>query len=402
MRYGIKGFQPQRLQQLRMSFAMTQEELAKALQCSKGNISKWEQGKSSPESESFKKICSIFEVSETWLLEAPVASGLTQPSFFRAQNATPKVSREIAKVRLDWAEEISYKLQESLDFPKINLPVFSGDFKSLADHEIEDMASKCRDLWQLGQSPIDNIINIMESNGVVITKGWLGFSKMDGVSRWSQVDHRPYVFLCRDKSNGFRTRFDSAHEMGHIVLHKHVSDVDYKKYYHLLESQAHRFASALLLPAASFSRDIKWPSLEGFLALKGKWKVSAAAMIHRCQDLELISREAASKLWKARSARGWVQREPNDDILSVEDPKLLNRSINMLIANNILNKNMLRNMIGIPTNIIEDLCSLPENYFTDGHEDKVIELRLKSKIPRNYDVSSHSRKENNVLLFKKK
>lgn len=402
MKYGIREFQSQRLQQLRMSFAMTQEELAKALQCSKGNISKWEQGKSSPESESFRKICSIFEVPETWLLEAPVASSLIQPSFFRAQNITPKVSRDIARVRLDWVEEISYKLQESLDFPEINLPDFSGDFKSLEDYEIEDMASKCRNLWKLGQSPVSDMINVMESNGVVIAKGWLGFSKMDGVSRWSQFDHRPYVFLRRDKANGFRTRFDSAHEMGHIVLHKYVTDVDYKKHYHLLESQAHRFASALLLPAASFSRDIKWPTLESFLALKGKWKVSVAAMIHRCQDLEIISREAASKLWKARSARGWVKREPNDDFLSLEEPKLLSRSINMLIENNVLSKSMLRDIIGIPTKIIEDLCNLPENYFNEDRKDKVIELHLKSKTPRNQNLNSYSGNKNNVLLFTKK
>ena len=108
----------------------------------------------------------------------------------------------------------------------------------------------------------------MESNGIVVTRGSLGFAKMDGVSRWSQVDARPYIFLCMDKANGFRTRFDSAHELAHIVLHKAVTDADYQKHYHLLEKQAHRFANAILLPAASFAREVRYPTLDTFLALK--------------------------------------------------------------------------------------------------------------------------------------
>jgi len=112
----------------------------------------------------------------------------------------------------------------------------------------------------LGQSPVDNLVNTMESNGIVVTRGSLGFAKMDGVSRWSQVDARPYIFLCMDKANGFRTRFDSAHELVHIVLHKAVTDADY----HLLEERAHRFASAVLLPAASFARDVRYPTLDTF------------------------------------------------------------------------------------------------------------------------------------------
>lgn len=144
MRSGILGFQSLRLRQLRASATMTQAELADLIQCAKGNIAKWEQGKSSPEISSFQKICKAFGVSESWLLEAPVASCETQPSFFRAQNQTPKISREVARIRLNWAEEISYKSQESLEFPVLNVPEHRGDFKTLTDYEIEDFATECR------------------------------------------------------------------------------------------------------------------------------------------------------------------------------------------------------------------------------------------------------------------
>lgn len=379
MRSGIQGFQSQRLQQLRTSAALTQTELAERIQCAKGNISKWEQGKSIPEIGSFQKICDFFKISESWLLEAPVYSPKSQPSFFRSQNQTPKVSREIAKIRLDWAEEISYKLQESLEFPTLNLPEFQGDFRTLADSEIEELATDCRNRWKLGQLPIDNLVNSMESNGVVVTRGSLGYNKMDGVSRWSKIDSRPYVFLCMDKANGFRSRFDAGHELGHIVMHKMVSDSEYIKNYHLLENQAHRFASALLLPADSFARDVRYPTLENFLLLKPKWKASVAAMVRRCQDLEIISEQTALRLWKARSARGWTKREPLDESLASEEPKLLGRSIRMLVENKILDTVTLRRILGAPTKVLEELCTLPEGYFEEGGAGNVVELRLRAR-----------------------
>jgi len=36
-------------------------------------------------------------------------------------------------------------------------------------------------------------------------------------------------------------------------------------------------------------------------------------MIRRCQDLEIIGEDTALRLWKARSARGLVQRESLDE-----------------------------------------------------------------------------------------
>lgn len=387
MRYGTLGFQPQKLLQLRTNLALTQTELAERLSCSKGNISKWEQGKSCPENESFRKICKFFNVSETWLLEPIMSAEDDNPSFFRAQNRTPKISRQIADIRLNWTEEVSYKLQESLDFPEINLPTYDNDFKSITDGEIENLALECRRLWGLSNSPINNLLISMESNGLVVTRGNLGFSKMDGVSRWSLLDNRPYVFLCKDKANGFRARFDAAHELGHVILHKGVTEPDYKKYYHLLEAQANRFASAILLPASSFVRDVRWPTLENLLVLKSKWKVSVAAIIHRCQDLGVISDTVAQRLWKARSARGWVHCEPNDDSMVIEEAKLLNRSVRMLVENKILNKDAIKNIIGLPVDTIEEICGLPKKYFSNEENVNIIDLRLRAKSTKNNPFS---------------
>lgn len=389
MKFDTEGFQPQRLLQLRTNAMLTQTQLAELIPCSKSNISKWEKGGSIPEASNLNRLSEIFSVQVSWFFESPIFSSTSQPSFFRAQNRTPKAARDIARIRLDWAEEISYKLQESLEFPNINLPSVSGNVTTLEDYDIEQLALECRKLWNLGLYTIPDLINSMESNGVIVTQGELNFLKMDGVSRWSEVDGHPYVFLCLDKANGFRSRFDAAHELGHIIMHRHLSESEYQQHYHLLEQQAHRFASAFLLPAPSFTRDIRYPTLENFLALKSKWKVSVAAMIHRTIDLELINEQTALRLWKARSARGWVKKEPLDDELIIEKPKLLQRSIFMLVENKILDKESIKNILGVPEAVTEELCNLPTGYFQTEHRNNVIDIRLRPK-STNYNKPKNS------------
>ena len=53
----------EKLQELRKSRSMTQEELAKALFVSRAAISKWEQGRGYPSLDSLKEISRFFSVS---------------------------------------------------------------------------------------------------------------------------------------------------------------------------------------------------------------------------------------------------------------------------------------------------------------------------------------------------
>ena len=398
MRTGILGFQSERLKQLRSSFGMTQTKLAELISCSASNVSKWEKGDSFPEPTSFRKICELFEVSEKWLMEAPLKSEDTSPSFFRSQVSTCKASWDAADSRLEWLEEISYKLQESLEFPKVNLPCYKGgDVRLIQDSEIESLAEECRSLWGLGIGPISDIVHVMESFGVVVARAEIGYLKMDGVSKWSGLDGRPYVLLIADKAGAIRNRFDAAHELGHLILHKYVTAEQYKSNYHLLETQAHRFASAFLMPAESFSHEIKWPTLDGFLSLKSRWKVSIAAMIKRSQDLEITSPEVTLRLWKGRSARGWVKKEPQDDDFKFEQPKLLKRSVMMLVEQGILSRDVLKDVLGVPIKSLEELCCLPGGYFLSDHQSRVVDIRLRSNsssVP-----SSHGRTESSILNF---
>lgn len=400
MRTGILGFQSERLKQLRSASGLTQEGLAELIGCSAGNISKWETGSSYPTAPSFRKICEHFGVSESWLLERPIKSGPVRPSFFRSQVTTPRVSWDVADARLDWLEEISYKLQESLEFPKIKIPSYSGsNAREISDEDIENLADECREMWRLGNGPIQDVIQLLENFGAVTARCTLGFLKMDGVSRWSEVDDRPYIIIATDKASPIRNRFDAAHELGHVVLHRGVSLSQAKTDYQLLESQAHRFASAFLMPSESFPLEVRWPTLDGFLAMKKRWKVSIASMIKRCHDLNIVDDEAVVRLWKGRSARGWVKREPMDDAFSFEQPKLLSRSVKMIVENEILRKSQLKEVLGVPSDKLEELCSLDKGYFSSNEEQKIIDIKIRA----NFSRGAQPRQSNGTVVeFSKK
>jgi hypothetical protein len=113
--------------------------------------------------------------------------------------------------------------------------------------------------------------------------------------------------------------------------------------------------------------------------------------------LEITSPEVTLRLWKGRSARGWVKKEPQDDDFKFEQPKLLMRSVMMLVEQGVLSKDILKDVLGIPLKNLEELCCLPAGYFSAGHESRVVDIRLRSN-PHSKS-SSHERQESSVLNF---
>jgi Zn-dependent peptidase ImmA (M78 family) len=97
----------------------------------------------------------------------------------------------------------------------------------------------------------------------------------------------------------------------------------------LIEHQADVFAAAFLMPATSFSNDFT-PSLDGLRDLKRKWYVSIGAMVKRGRQLNLINDVQERNLWRQIGRRKWRTREPLDDILPVEEPEFIRRSVSLL------------------------------------------------------------------------
>lgn len=379
MRQGVSGFQAGRLTQAREGRGLTQAALSILIERSSTAISRWESGEQLPELEALESLERHLKIPASWFLK-PIPEYGFKPLFFRSRAATTKLARSIAKTRLEFTQEISISLQNWVEWPNVDVPSLDAkDYLTISNEDIETLALQLRKHWKLGLGPISDITLLLENAGVVIAREEIGYLNMDGVSKWFDIDNRPYIFLAADKANSVRQRFDTAHELAHLVLHRHLTDVEFNSRYKEIEHQADVFAGAFLLPAESFSSELVSPSLDTFIALKPRWKTSIGAMLYRTKQLGMISEDYALRLWKNYSARGWRRGEPNDDRINFEEVRLMPRAINLLLKEGGFNNERLISEIGLFSTDIERLCGLMPGSLSET-KNNVVQMKLRNTL----------------------
>lgn len=147
----------------------------------------------------------------------------------------------------------------------------------------ESAARLLRQHWGLGDRPIGNILKLLESKGVRVLSLSENTRNVDAYSFWR--GDRAYIFLNQEKT-AERSIFDSAHELGHLVLHHHAGARNDKG----AEYQADQFASAFLMPEHDVKNELSDVVSPGqIIRAKKRWKVSAMALAYRLHSLKLLS-----------------------------------------------------------------------------------------------------------------
>ncbi|WP_455554072.1 XRE family transcriptional regulator [Comamonas kerstersii] len=372
MTKGINDLQPARLEQALVARGLTKGQLASLVGVASSTVTKWCQGNQFPEAQTFDRLASILNVEAEWLTRPTLPT--VSPPLFRSNALALKTARAKLFARTNWAQDLAALFAEHVDYPALNLP--KRDFQApedITDEDIEAAAEECRQRWQLGRTPIQDLVLAAESAGILVVREETDIATIEGLSSWSTVLGLPIVLLSADKANGFRSRFDLAHEIGHLVLHKHIPPSPDRERYNLMEKQAHHFAGALLLPAETFADDVRVPvNLDNLLILKQRWGVSAAAMLMRLHKIGLITDEEKDALFKRRSARWGAKAEPFDDKWEPEKPRLLRRTVELLISAGVLTTESVVRYIGLSARDVEQLCGLREGYFSSPPQ--VVEL----------------------------
>jgi Zn-dependent peptidase ImmA (M78 family)/DNA-binding XRE family transcriptional regulator len=378
MKVGTPGFVGKRLREAREAYGFTASAMTEWLGVTRQAISQYENGSSSPSPEVLDIICSKFPLKRQFFFREPL-NGDDCPIMYRSMTAATKFARSKAEQKFAWFKEVAIYLRRFVVFPTVNLPNIDApaDPRELSDDQIEDAAQLARRHWNLQDGPISNVSWLLENNGILIANHDLNARTLDAFSQWSTVLDAPCVVLGVDKHSAARSRFDAAHELAHLLLHRTASKtvLNRKDVYSLVESQAHKFAAAFLLPAAQFATELRRPTLDAMRELKLRWKVSIGAMIMRAGDLELISEDATARLFINRTQRGWRTTEPHDDILEPERPRLFQRSFEAIFSNKVLTPDCVENDLGFTSKVIESLCGLPEGFF-DGEDNKEDEPQL--------------------------
>lgn len=393
-RGGIQGFQEERLSQVLAVRRLTQVQLASMVGVSPATISKWRAGTQVPEREALDRLAGVVNVTPEWFTRPP--TGKVSLPLFRSNASAHVAARAMLEARLEWAQDIAVALMEFVDYPELNLPIRSfSNPEQITLEDIERAASECRDMWRLGRVAAQDLALAVEGAGVILVREETGIAQIEGLSAWSEVLGRPLILLSSDKDNGYRSRFDLAHELGHLVLHRHIQRTTDRDRHKLMEKQAHHFAGAFLLPAETFASDVRMPvTLDDLLLLKRRWGVSVAAITMRLYALGLLDEEGKLALFKRRSARWGGKSEPGDGDRKPEQPRLLRRTIDLLVDENVMPLDAIPRHIGLSAFDIEMLAGLPEGYF-QGKSNVVQFARLRTV---QANVEERAGQDNTVVL----
>jgi Zn-dependent peptidase ImmA (M78 family)/transcriptional regulator with XRE-family HTH domain len=168
-----------------------------------------------------------------------------------------------------------------------------------------DLASTLlRQSWTLGEKPIGNLVGLLETHGVRVFSLSENTASVNAFSFWR--DDKPFIFL-----NNFKTAessiFDAAHELGHLILHKHGNPRGERS----IEREADRFASSFLMPENDVRARIpKRVTIDIVLRAKKRWRVSAMAMARRLENLSIVSEWQYKSICIELTKRGYRKSEP--------------------------------------------------------------------------------------------
>ncbi len=401
MKRGTPGFVGARLKEAREARGLTATALSDILGVTKQAVSQYENEQQTPRPEILRTIEQRLNLPPAFFYSPVEEEPEEDKIFFRSLASATKPARTRMRRRYRWLRRVADYLQEYASFPPVVFPRFETprDPMEISGEDIEMLASKTREHWGLGEGPISNVVSLLESNGAVVARGMMEAEELDAFSEWREHVETPYVFLGADKHNAFRSRYDAAHELGHLVLHRNVDKkhLDNVRTHKLIERQAYRFAGAFLLPASSFANDFYAANLDAFSALKPKWKASVAMMIYRSADLGFVSKEQTRRLWINRTRRGWKFREPLDDDLPIEEPRLLRRAFELLINEGVQSRDEIRFALPYAPSDIEELAGLPPGFL----EEKPAPISLKAySLKRRGGTNERSQGPGEVVNFR--
>lgn len=357
-------FNGQRLKIARLYRNLSISELADNIGIKKQSISQFENGLTKPKVETEILLVRELGFPRNFFYQNTVVPEVNK-TFFRSLSSASALDKKTQETKTQLIVEIYNFLCEYLGLPELDLPEL--DTFNLS---IEDVARELRSYWELGEKPIPNMVNLIENKGIIVSAFDVESEKIDAFTQVHDLKNYPQycVVVGNNKKSAVRRNFDMAHELGHIILHSAVENIDELTQEQLrkIEDEANLFAAAFLMPKEAFLRDLVAPtSLVSYVALKEKWHVSISAMLIRAKTLNAIDNKQYQSLMKSMSYRKWRTKEPLDDKLVVPVPTLFSSAIEILFENNIMTPqtfvyNLSKYGLSINPHDIEKLLALKE------------------------------------------
>ena len=350
-----KIFNGKKLKNARVYRGKTVDILAKETKINKKDILAFEGDKYKPTLENEMKLANALGFPKDYFSEKDTVNVVVENTHIRTESTLPRVDDIALKEKLVMTHRLLKFIQGYIKFPEMNLPNNLN-----RNDDIEELAQKVREFFDLGNGPIGNMVSLLEINGIFISatnidkKGALAFSQKQSIDKES----RYFIALGNDKKSAPIRNYDLAYELAYIISAE--ANIQSKKF------SKDEFACAFLMPKESFLEDLEGVhELEDYIELKKKWIVPIWAMILRGYQLGKVSYKKYMYLMNEIDKKGWAKKEPLDDNIKSTHPILLKKAFDMLIESKLMNEGLfMNNLANYGLNIypqdIEELLGLKE------------------------------------------
>lgn len=345
----MPDFDGDRLSLARRQMRLTRTELARRIGVSAAAITQFERNASRPTLPVVAELALVLGVPRDFLRRgAAIPKVPTGSAHFRSLRSTPALSRNQALAFAELGLAVTNMLEQYVELPAPSVPTLPVESTSSED-EIHTIAAETRRRLGLGAGPVPHVVRTLEAAGVVVLTlpADLVDEKVDAFS--SDAGPRPIVLLSPAKNDAARSRFDAAHELGHLVLHPDVEPGS-----RLVEQQAMTFASHFLAPDAELlpelPRRLDWAKLQ---TAKQRWRMSLRALVYRAHEADLWSDSLYQRANQQLSMNGPAEPGP---LGPREQPTMLGR-VRSLLESEGYDLEQISNEYGLPTPVVDDIIN---------------------------------------------
>ncbi len=334
-------FNGKRLSLARKRRRLTAKGLAELAGLSAMTITRLEKGENQPDDDTVLRLEKVLNFPSGFFYADDPEELDTGAVSFRSLSKMSAKERDAAVSAGSLGLQLSDWIEERFSLPQTNIIDLSYET------EPEAAARSLRQYWGLGEKPIGNMLGLLETYGVRVFSLAENTKAVDAFSFWR--DDRPFIFL-----NNFKTAehsiFDSAHELGHLVLHRHAGPRGESR---TAEREANMFAAAFLMPANDVrARMPRFINTNVIIKAKARWRVSAMAMAHRLNSLGLLSEWQYKATCIELGKRGYRTAEPDgiEREISIVWKKVLSQ-----LWHERTSKNEIAKLLQIPLDELESL-----------------------------------------------
>lgn len=335
---------PARLKRAREAAGLSLRALAEQIDVSQTAIKKYEDGVNTPDSSQLIKLAKALNVRSEYFFR-PFTVKLDESIEYRKRANTP--AKLLKRIHADVEEQAERWHELANLYPQFPVKPFAlptGLPASVSTlDEVEQVAVFIRECWKLGENPITDLVDVLETQGILVIFTELDIdAKFDGLA--AHIANKPVIVVSRAWA-GDRQRFTLAHELGHLLLHERLTaNLDEEK-------ACNRFAGAFLLPASAIlqqlgqqRRMIEWQEL---YLLKHEFGLSMAGCLFRAVDTGIIDPPTFSQLWKQFSHNRWRKQEPGNPY-PAEHTILFKQLVYRALAEDWIGESKAAELLGMP------------------------------------------------------